>query len=62
MGSKLVEWGLHVVKYSEMKYFTSCATEHLGIEPGQQRLIYSGKQLERDCKLSEYKIERGMVT
>jgi hypothetical protein len=34
---------------------------NLGIEPDQQRLIYSGKQLERDCKLSEYRIERGVV-
>lgn len=42
--------------------FMFCAIEHLGIEPDQQRLIYSGKQLERDCKLSEYKIERGIVT
>lgn len=53
---------MHVVKYSEIiKYFMSCATEHLGIAPDQQRLIYSGKQLERDCKLSEYRIERGII-
>ena len=59
--TKLSESKVLLTFYAKKTFYLERVEEKEGIPPAQQRLIFSGKQLNDEKKVQEYKIMAGSV-